>query len=69
MKYPIFSSMDGRTVIGFASGIRSATVEIRKLIDIPSGFFLHIWRRNQFMQEILNLPDGFCYCVTNKVQK
>lgn len=69
MKYPIFSPTDGRTVIGFANGIRSATMEIRKLISIPNGLVLHVWRRNSLMQEILNLNDGFCYCVTNRAQK
>jgi len=66
---PIFSSSDGRTVIGKAAGIRSATVAIRRLIDVPHGFTLHVWERSQYMQEILDLPRGFVYSVSYSVSK
>lgn len=63
MSLPIFDSRDGRTVIGYATGERSANVAIRRLITIPAGFTLHVWRRGSDMREILGLPDGFVYCI------
>lgn len=67
MKLPIFSSMDGRTVIGFANGERTASIAIRKLFTVPSGGTLHVWQRSKAyidMRDILELPDGFCYAVS-----
>lgn len=63
MKLPIFDSRDGRTVIGYAEGVRSAALAIRRLIDIPPGMHLSVWRRTDTMQDCLNLPDGYCYAV------
>ena len=66
MKLPIFGS-DGRTIIGHASGIRSATVILRRLVDVPAGFKLLVWQRSNAggvdMTEILDLPDGFVYSI------
>ena len=63
MKLPIFSSSDGRTVIGHAEGERSASLAIRRLIDVPAGFKLHVWRRRDDMQDMLELPDGYVYSI------
>ena len=63
MKLPIFSDRDGRTIIGFAEGERSAGIAIRKLLTIPSGFNLRVWRRRDDMQDLLDLPDGFVYSI------
>jgi len=63
MKLPIFSDSDGRTIIGYAQGERSAGIAIRKLLSIPIGFNLRVWRRKDNMQDLLNLPDGFVYSI------
>jgi len=67
MQLPIFDSSNGRTIIGTATGIRSATVQIRRLITIPAGFTLNVWQRSKAdidMTDMLDLPDGFCYSVS-----
>jgi hypothetical protein len=63
MKLPIFDSRDGRTIIGHAEGIRSASLAIRKLVTIPAGFTLYVWKRTDIMQDCLNLPEGYVYCI------
>jgi len=63
MKLPIFSDRDGRTIIGYAEGERSAGIAIRRLLTIPSGFNLRVWRRRDDMQDMLDLPDGFVYSI------
>lgn len=62
--FPIFDSRDGRTVIGHATGERSASLKIRKLVDIPKGFNLIVWRRSHHMIDLLDLPDGFVYSIS-----
>ena len=69
MNYPIFSNSDGRTVIGQAQGIRSATVALRLILNIPKGFNLYVWQRSKMMQDILSLPDGFCYAISSGFSK
>ena len=67
MSLPIFDSANGRTIIGTATDIRSATVQIRRLITIPTGFTLHVWQRSKAdvdMTDILDMPDGFCYSLS-----
>ena len=64
---PIFDSSNGRTIIGMATGIRSATIQIRRLITIPAGFTLHVWQRSKAdidMTDVCEMPDGFCYSVS-----
>lgn len=64
---PVFSSTDGRTVIGMANGVRSAGVLIRKAITIDPQSTLHVWQRSKAdidMTDILDLPDGFCYAIS-----
>ena len=63
MKLPIFSDSDGRTIIGYANGERSAGIAIRRLLNIPQGFNLRVWRRRDDMKDLLNLPDGFVYSI------
>jgi hypothetical protein len=63
MKLPIFSDSDGRTIIGYADGERSAGIAIRRLLSIPVGFNLRVWRRGSNMQDLLGLPDGFVYSI------
>lgn len=65
MTLPIFDSRDGRTVIGYASGVRSAGVQIRRLVNIPAGFYLYVWQRDRDMQEMLDVPAGFVYSIGN----
>lgn len=69
MNYPIFSNSDGRTVIGHAQGVRSATVALRRILTIHKGFNLYVWKRPKMMQDILNLPDGFCYSISSGLSK
>ena len=63
MGYPIFAG-NGRTVIGAADGVRFASLKIRRLIDIPKGFVLHVWLRSGSMADILGLPQGFVYALS-----
>lgn len=63
MKLPIFDNRDGRTIIGYAEGLRSASVAIRRTINIPAGFKLYVWRRTDTMRDCLDLPDGYCYSI------
>ena len=63
MKLPIYDSRDGRTVIGHATGERSASLAIRRLIDVPQGWNLVVWKRSDTMQDCLQLPAGFCYAI------
>lgn len=68
-KLPIFSPMNGRDVIGFASGIRSATSIIRGLITVDPRCTLHVWQRSKCfidMTDVLEMPDGFCYAISYK---
>jgi hypothetical protein len=62
---PIFDSRDGRTIIGYAAGERSASLIIRKLINVPTGFTLHVWKRRDDMADMLDLPIGFVYSIHN----
>ena len=67
MDLPIFDSGNGRTIIGHASGIRSATIQIRRLITIHAGFTLNVWQRSKAdidMTDLFEMPDGFCYSVS-----
>ena len=66
MKLPIFDSRDGRTVIGHAEGVRSATVVLRKMLTIPAGFTLYVWQRKPDIEEILDFPTGFVYSIGKK---
>lgn len=64
---PIFDTRDGRTIIGEASGIRSATIAIRRMITIDPRMTLHVWQRSKAdidMTDILDLPDGFVYSIS-----
>jgi len=63
MKLPVFSSSDGRTVIGHATGERSAGLLIRRTITIPAGFVLYVWRRSRFAMDLNGLADGYVYSV------
>lgn len=63
MKLPIYDSRDGRTVIGHATGERSASLVIRRLIDVPAGWNLVVWKRSDAMRDCLQLPAGFCYAI------
>jgi hypothetical protein len=63
MKLPVFSSSDGRTVIGYAEGIRSATLVIRRTITIDPAATLYVWKRTDIMQDCLDLPEGYCYSL------
>lgn len=63
MKLPIFDSRDGRTIIGYAEGVRSAGVAIRKLVNIPAGWTLYVWKRSDTMQDCLDLPMGYVYSI------
>lgn len=63
MTLPIYDSRDGRTVIGHATGERSASLVIRRLIDVPAGWKLAVWKRSDTMQDCLQLPAGFCYAI------
>jgi hypothetical protein len=65
MSYPIFDSRDGRTIIGHADGLRSAGVQLRKMLTIPAGFRLHVWLRTDTMSDMLDLPVGFVYSISN----
>jgi hypothetical protein len=66
MKLPIFNNTNGRDIIGYASGLRSATVAIRRLITVPNGSTLYVWRRPIYMQDLLELPGGFCYSICHR---
>jgi hypothetical protein len=63
MKLPIFDSSNGRTIIGYANGIRSATVTIRRMVTVPAGFTLRVWQRTDIMQDFLGLPAGYVYAI------
>ena len=63
-KLPIFHSRDGRTVIGFADSIESAARTLKRFMPIPQGFELVVWQRAPHMQEILDLPAGYCYAIS-----
>ena len=62
-KLPVFDARDGRTVLGYAEGVRTATVLVRKLVNVPAGFKLEVWKRNETMCEILEAPEGFVYSI------
>ena len=63
MKLPIYDSSNGRTIIGYADGIRSASLAIRKLVTVPAGFTLRVWQRTDIMRDCLELPDGYVYSI------
>jgi hypothetical protein len=63
MTLPIFSSSDGRTIIGHANGERSASLAIRKLVTVPAGFKLAVWKRSDNMADMLELPIGYVYSI------
>ena len=63
-KLPIFDSRNGRTVIGFATSVESAARAIKQLVTITQGFELVVWQRAPHMQEILDLPAGYCYAIS-----
>jgi len=60
---PIFDSSNGRTIIGYATGERSAVLAIRRMVNVPKNHRLAVWRRNRDMQDILDLPDGYVYSI------
>lgn len=67
MKLPIFDSGDSRTVIGYATGIRSASLQILRLIRVPPGWTLHVWQRSKAdvdLTDLCDMPDGFCYALS-----
>jgi hypothetical protein len=66
LNYPI-PIYDNRTVIGYATNISSAIRFIRKTINVHPQFRVNVWRRTGAMQDILNLPDGFVYCIEYNV--
>jgi len=63
MKLPIYDSSNGRAIIGYANGIRSATVTIRRMVTVPAGFTLRVWQRTDIMQDCLGLPAGYVYTI------
>jgi hypothetical protein len=63
MALPIFDSSNGRTIIGYAAGERSAGVAIRRMVNVPKDHCLVVWRRNRDMQDMLDLPDGYVYSI------
>jgi hypothetical protein len=67
MRLPIFDSRDGRTVIGYATGERSAGLAIRRLVTIPPGFALYVWRRSRFAMDLNELADGYVYSIGSRV--
>lgn len=66
MKQPVlsYSTGNGYIVIGHASGIRSATAIVRRMVSVPAGAKLHVWERPQIMQEINGGPAGYVYAVS-----
>lgn len=58
---PIF---DNRTIIGHAKSEAGAARALRALgIKPVRGFAVQVWRRSEFTQELLGLPDGFVYVI------
>ena len=66
MKLPIFDSRDGRTVIGHAEGVRTATVALRKILTVPAGFTLYVWQRKPEIMDCLDFPAGFVYSISKR---
>jgi hypothetical protein len=66
MKLPIFDSRDGRTVIGHAEGVRTATVALRKILTVPAGFNLYVWQRKPEIMDCLDFPAGFVYSISKR---
>ena len=62
VRYPIW---DNRTLLGDAPNLKSAAGKIRSLINIPAGFYLHVWHRTEVIQEVCQLPAGIVYAVSN----
>ena len=62
-KLPIW---DGRVQIGEASSMEGARRAILKLISVPDGFHPKVWERSPVMQEILDLPPGYVFAISNK---
>jgi hypothetical protein len=60
---PIF---DYRRKVGDAKSINDAKRKLAKMLTIPKGFTLDVWRRPLHLQEILGLPDGFVYAISYK---
>lgn len=61
---PIFSNSNGRDVIGQAKTVKHAERTLRKQLNVSPQMKLEVWRRSPFMQELLELPDGFCYSIS-----
>ena len=65
MKLPVmtYATGQGYTVIGYATGIRSATVVFRMLLDIPKNATLYVFERSSLMQEINGGPSGYVHAI------
>lgn len=63
---PVFGGIGNREIIGFASSVAQATSLIKRHIDIAKGFTLAVWRRDAFIQELLEVPDGYVFSVSYK---
>lgn len=61
---PIFNNSNGRDVIGHAKTIKQADLTLRKKFNVSQQMKLEVWRRSPFMQDLLELPDGFCYSIS-----
>jgi hypothetical protein len=66
VKLPIFGGTGNREIMGFASSVNEASKLIRRLIDVPKGFSLHVWQRETWLREVLEVPDGFVFSVSYK---
>lgn len=66
MKLPIWNN---RELVGYASSVKSAERMLRKNLTIHPLMSLSVWRRPEYMQEILGLPDGFVYAISYTYNK
>ena len=60
MKLPV---MNGREVLGYATGERSASILIRKRLTVHPQGRLYVWRRQAHVAEILDLPDAYVFAI------
>lgn len=61
---PVFGGVGNREVIGLACSVRQAIRLIKKTIHVPVGFELAVWRRDDFIAELLDVPVGYVFSVS-----
>jgi hypothetical protein len=59
-KLPVWSH---RTLVGHASSIAGAIRLVKRTMNVHPMMTVHAWRRDEFMQDVLGLPDGYAFSI------